>query len=119
MHVPPHPGLAGGVPFAPGGSRGTGAATCRALAANGVKVVVNGRDKTAVDGLVDAITADGGQALAAPGDATDAAVVRRIREDVERVLGPVDILAPFVGGQGKPVPTHQLGADRWRATLES
>jgi 3-oxoacyl-[acyl-carrier protein] reductase len=119
MHVTHHPDLAGKVALVTGGSRGIGAATCRALAANGVKVAVNGRDKTSVDGLVAAITADGGQALAAPGDATDAAVVRQIREDVERALGPVDILAPFVGGQGKPVPTHQLGADRWRATLES
>lgn len=119
MHVTSHPDLAGKVALVTGGSRGIGAATCRALATNGVNVAVNGRDKAAVDGVVEAITSEGGQAIAAPGDATDTVTVRQIREDIERAFGPVDILAPFAGGQGQPVPTHQLGADRWRATIES
>ncbi|GAA3456071.1 SDR family NAD(P)-dependent oxidoreductase [Dactylosporangium matsuzakiense] len=119
MAVTLHPDLAGKVALVTGGSRGIGAATGRALAANGVRVAVNGRDVAAVDELVAAIGADGGTALAAPGDATDAATVHRIREEVERAFGPIDILAPFVGGQGRPVPTHQLGAEQWRATVEA
>lgn len=114
-----HPDLNGKVALVTGGSRGIGAATCRALAENGVRVAVNGRDPAAVDALVAEITQGGGTALAAAGDATDAATVHRIRADVERALGPIDVLAPFVGGQGRPTPTHELGAEQWRATIEA
>ncbi|WP_433060572.1 SDR family NAD(P)-dependent oxidoreductase [Dactylosporangium sp. CS-033363] len=119
MSFTSHPDLAGKVALVTGSSRGIGAATCRALAANGARVAVNGRDEAAVDGVVAEITEAGGTALAAIGDVTDAATVHRIREDVERTLGPIDILAPFAGGQGRPVPTADLGAAQWRATIES
>jgi 3-oxoacyl-[acyl-carrier protein] reductase len=117
---PPYdPDLAGTVALVTGGSRGVGAATCQALAANGVKVAVNGRDRAAIDAVVAKITADGGTAVAAPGDVTDEAAVRNMRDTVEHTLGPVEILATFAGGQGAPVPTAQLGPDRWRAVIES
>ncbi|WP_433219318.1 SDR family NAD(P)-dependent oxidoreductase [Dactylosporangium sp. CS-047395] len=119
MSFTSHPDLSGKVALVTGSSRGIGAATCRALAANGVRVAVNGRDVAAVDRVVSEITEAGGTALATVGDVTDAATVHRIREDVERALGPIDILAPFAGGQGRPVPTADLGADQWRATIES
>ncbi|MFD8530061.1 SDR family NAD(P)-dependent oxidoreductase [Streptosporangium canum] len=65
---PRYPGLAGKVAPVTGGSRGIGAATCRALAANGVAVAVNGRDRAAIDVVVAQIAAEGGTAVAAPGD---------------------------------------------------
>ncbi len=114
-----HPGLAGRIALVTGGSRGIGAVTCRALAANGVRVAVNGRDVEAVDRVVRSITESGGEAVAVPGDVTDLAVVAGIRETVERTLGPVEILAPFAGGQGTPTPTVDLDPVRWRAVLES
>jgi 3-oxoacyl-[acyl-carrier protein] reductase len=116
---PHYPDLAGKVALVTGGSRGIGAATCRALAANGVMVAVNGRDPAAIDATVGQITAAGGTAMPAGGDVTDDDAVRRMRESVEQTLGPVEILAAFAGGQGAPEPTVQLGADRWRAVLES
>jgi 3-oxoacyl-[acyl-carrier protein] reductase len=119
MHGNSYPDLAGKVALVTGGSRGIGAATCRALAANGVKVAVNGRDQAAIDAVVAKIAADGGTAVAAPADVTDEAAVRNMRDAVERALGPVEILAAFAGGQGAPVPTTQLGLEQWRAVLES
>ncbi|GAA2362678.1 SDR family NAD(P)-dependent oxidoreductase [Dactylosporangium salmoneum] len=119
MNCTSHPDLAGKVALVTGGSRGIGAATCDALAANGVSVAVNGRDTDAVDRVVRRINDDGGRAMAVPGDVTDVDVVRRICADVEAGFGPIDILAPFAGGQGQPVPTQELDADRWRSTLES
>ncbi|MEU1393666.1 MULTISPECIES: SDR family NAD(P)-dependent oxidoreductase [unclassified Nonomuraea] len=116
---PRHPGLEGKVALVTGGSRGIGAATCHALAANGVQVAVTGRDTEAVDRVVASITGEGGRALAAPGDVTDAGVLARIRAEVEAALGPVEILAPFAGGQGAPAPTAGLDPGRWRAVLES
>jgi 3-oxoacyl-[acyl-carrier protein] reductase len=116
----PHfPGLDGKVALVTGGSRGLGAATCRALAANGVAVAVNGRDRAAIDRVVESITAEGGQSVAAPGDVTDPEAVAGMRDTVERALGPVEILAPFAGGQGSPTPTAQLQPDRWRAVLDT
>ncbi|GAA5199631.1 SDR family oxidoreductase [Rugosimonospora acidiphila] len=118
-HPPRYPGLAGKVALVTGGSRGIGAATCRALAANGVKVAVNGRDQAAIDAVVTEIAAEGGTAVAAPGDVADEAAVRSMRDTVEHALGPVEILATFAGGQGTPVPTTQLGLDQWRSVIES
>ncbi|MEV7008722.1 SDR family NAD(P)-dependent oxidoreductase [Streptosporangium sp. NPDC051022] len=116
---PRHPALAGKVAVVTGGSRGIGAATCRALAANGVAVAVNGRDRAAIDAVVARIAEEGGTAVAAPADVTDEAEVLAMREGVERELGPVDILAAFAGGQGTPAPTARLGAARWREVIES
>ena len=116
---PHYPDLAGKVALVTGGSRGIGAATCRALAANGVRVAVNGRDRAAIDSVVAAIAADGGTAVATPGDVTDEEAVRNMRSVVEHTLGPVEILAAFAGGQGTPVPTTRLGLDQWRAVIDS
>jgi 3-oxoacyl-[acyl-carrier protein] reductase len=116
---PRYPDLAGAVALVTGGSRGIGAATSRALAANGVKVAVNGRDAAAIDAVVQSIADGGGHALAVPGDVTDPDTMEEIRDTVERALGPVRILAPFAGGQGRPVPTVDLGVDLWRTVIES
>ncbi|UBI40888.1 MULTISPECIES: SDR family NAD(P)-dependent oxidoreductase [Streptomyces] len=121
----PHPGpgsrsgLAGKAALVTGGSGGIGAATCRALAAHGARVAVTGRNAAAVAAVVTSIAEGGGQALAAPADVTDPAAVDRLRARVEGEFGPVEILAPFAGGQGGPVPTAELDPDRWRSVIES
>ncbi|GAA3108408.1 SDR family NAD(P)-dependent oxidoreductase [Streptosporangium carneum] len=116
---PRHLALAGRVALVTGGSRGIGAATCRALARSGARVAVNGRDQAAIDAVVDEIVASGGEAVGAPADVTDEAEVLAMRDAVERELGPVGILAAFAGGQGAPAPTADLGAGRWRSVIES
>ena len=50
-----YPDLAGKVAVVTGGSRGIGAAAALALAANGVSVVVVGRDQAAIDNSVGAV----------------------------------------------------------------
>jgi 3-oxoacyl-[acyl-carrier protein] reductase len=116
---PRYPDLAGRTALVTGGSRGIGAATCRALAANGVRVAVNGRDRAALDAVVAQISDLGGRAIAAPGDVSDETALTGVRKLIESTFGPVEILAAFAGGGGAPAPTAQLGAERWRATLES
>ncbi len=57
-----YPDLAGRTAIVTGGSRGIGAATAAALAANGVAVAVVGRDETALTAVTDGITGAGGTA---------------------------------------------------------
>jgi 3-oxoacyl-[acyl-carrier protein] reductase len=114
-----YPDIGGKVALVTGGSRGIGAATCRLLAANGARVAVNGRDEKAIAAVVQDITQAGGTAIAAAGDITEPGVVDAVADRVAADLGPVTILAAFAGGQGAPVPSTELSADRWRAVLES
>ncbi len=110
--------LAGKVAFVTGGSRGLGAATCRALAANGAKVAVNGRDTAAIDGLVQELRATGADATAAVADCTDARALARAREHVEREVGSVDVLIAFAGGGRQPQPLLEIDEDEWREDIE-
>jgi 3-oxoacyl-[acyl-carrier protein] reductase len=116
---PSYPDLRGKVAFVTGGSRGIGAATCRMLAANGVRVAVNGRDEGAIDEVVQTIRRIGGEAVAAPADCTDGDALARARESVQRELGEVEILAAFAGGLGLPTPFLQLSEESWRASVDA
>nr|WSX49629.1 SDR family oxidoreductase [Streptomyces sp. NBC_00974] len=114
-----HPELAGRTVVVTGGSRGIGAATAHAFAAEGARVCVVGRDEEALAGVVGAIAVEGGTAMSVTADVTDSAALARVREETERRLGPVDVLAAFAGGQGRPVPTAELTEERWREVLDA
>jgi 3-oxoacyl-[acyl-carrier protein] reductase len=117
--IPTYPDLAGKVAVVTGSSRGIGAATCRLLAANGVRVVVNGRDAAAVDAAVERIRGDGGEALGVVGDATNSAALAALRRRTEDTFGPVDILGAFIGAGGQPSPITEVTESEWRATIDS
>jgi len=115
---PTYPDLAGKVAVVTGGSGGLGAAACRALAANEVKVAVNGRDTSAIADVVHEITAAGGNAMSAPADCTDPQALAWLREQVEEQLGPVGVLLAFAGGGRKPQPVSEIGVEDWHADVE-
>jgi 3-oxoacyl-[acyl-carrier protein] reductase len=119
QNEPRYPDLAGKVAVVTGGSRGIGAATARALADNGVKVAVVGRDEQALAEVTDGITARGGQALAVRADCTEDADVKRLADEVIGRYGQADVLAVFAGGNGMPVPTANENAAHWREVVES
>src|SRR5215472_17115130 len=108
-----YPDLAGKVAVITGGSRGIGAATASALAANKVAVAVVGRDEQALTAVTTSIKVLGAQATWAAADCTVAAEVDRVRSAVADQFGPVDIVAAFAGGNGMPVPTDQETAEHW------
>lgn len=116
---PSYPDLKDKVAFVTGGSRGIGAATCRMLADNGVRVAVNGRDTAAIEDVVRAIRAAGGEAIAAPADCTNGEALARVRDAVHRELGEVDIVAAFAGGGGDPVPFLHLSEEKWRSVVDA
>jgi 3-oxoacyl-[acyl-carrier protein] reductase len=116
--IPRYPDLAGKVAVVTGSSQGIGAATCRLLAANGAKVVVNGRDPAALEETVTRIRRDGGDATGVAGDVADPAALERLREESEDTYGPVEVLGAFVGGGGPPPgPTAQITPEQWDAAL--
>jgi 3-oxoacyl-[acyl-carrier protein] reductase len=114
-----YPDLAGKVAVVTGGSRGIGAAAALALAANGVSVVVVGRDKAAVDNSVGAVRSIGAQALGVIADCTVDAELDALQQAVSSDFGRVDILAAFAGGNGMPVATEKEIGAHWREVVET
>ena len=85
--------LAGKVALVTGGSRGIGAATARALAAEGAAVAVNYfGSESAARAVVAEIAAAGGRALAVRADARDKAQLEAMAAQVQAELGPIGIL---------------------------
>lgn len=112
------PGLAGRVAVVTGASAGIGQAIARGLAAQGVAVAVSGRRADVLEELAVAIRRDGGRACAVVADVTRPEEIQRLREEAERRLGSVDLVAAVAGGLGEPVPLLELPLERWRAVLE-
>jgi 3-oxoacyl-[acyl-carrier protein] reductase len=90
--------LAKRVAVVTGGSRGIGQAIAISLADAGAAVAVNYREKKAEAEMVaGAIRAKGGQAVAIQADVSRADEVARLMANVERELGPVDVLVNNAG----------------------
>lgn len=117
-NIPTFPDLNGKVAVVTGGSRGIGAETCRFFAANGMKVAVVGRDKDAIELVLEEIRADGGQATGVVADCTDREALEHMRATVEEELGPVDVLAAFAGGDQGVEPTEAMTEETWRSILD-
>jgi 3-oxoacyl-[acyl-carrier protein] reductase len=91
-------GLAEQVAIVTGASRGIGRATAVALAASGVKVVINyARSSTAADEVVAQITEAGGSAIALQADVSQADQVDALIKATMEKWGRIDILVNNAG----------------------
>lgn len=90
--------LKGKTALVTGSSRGIGRAIAERLAADGAAVVLNyARNPQAAQEAVKAITAKGGKAVAIQADVAKAADVRRLFDEAEKALGPLDIVVANAG----------------------
>jgi 3-oxoacyl-[acyl-carrier protein] reductase len=115
-----YPDLQGKIAIVTGGSRGIGAETCLALARNGVKVAINGRDEAAIQATLQAIRAIHGEAIAAPADCARLSAVEALRDRVHVELGAPDFVVAFAGGgTGRPMPFEQITEEDWRSSIDN
>lgn len=110
--------LDGRVALVTGGSRGIGRACCLKLAAAGAKVAINYRsDRQAAEEAARLISNGGGTSLVVQADVSQPDQVEWMVAQVEKQLGPVDLLVNNAGVFDF-VPHSQTTLDIWQRTLE-
>jgi 3-oxoacyl-[acyl-carrier protein] reductase len=100
-----------------GSPTGIGAATARALGREGARVAVTSTTER-IRARATELEAAGIDAIGVAADLTDRAQVRALVDEVERRLGPVDVLVNnagmvVVGEELPPAPFVELGDDAW------
>ncbi len=103
--------LDGRVALVTGASRGIGFAIAEALAENGARVLLNGRDRTMLLRKTEEIRAKGGKAEMAAFDVTDAATVVKAVAEAADKFGRLDILVNNAGIQHRVALTEWTDAD--------
>lgn len=100
-----------------GASLGIGSGIARALAAEGVRLVVTARRVALLEKLADEIAASGAvRPVVVAGDFTDKSELARIIREATDALGHVDILVNNAGGS-RP-STLEAGDDAWDEAYE-
>jgi NADP-dependent 3-hydroxy acid dehydrogenase YdfG len=109
--------LAGTVALVTGASSGIGAATARALAAEGATVALAARRRDRLDELAAGIAADGGRALACEADVTGEGAPSAL---VERVVGELGRLDTLVNSAGLMLlgPATEAPLQEWERMVQ-
>ncbi len=102
-----------------GASSGIGAASAKALAGAGAKVVLAARRQAEGQAVANAINADGGQALFIPTDVTDQSQVDALIQKTKETYGSLHILFNNAGIEGAGlIPLADETEDNLRRILE-
>src|SRR5262245_37690989 len=112
--------LKGKVALVTGSSRGIGAAIAKAFSAHGALVAVNGRDRAAIADVGREIVRAGGRISEVACDVTRLSDIETMRDQIERELGPVDILVANAGGNpAPPGPLENTSEAGWHAAVDA
>jgi NAD(P)-dependent dehydrogenase (short-subunit alcohol dehydrogenase family) len=100
-----------------GAGSGIGKATALALAGDGIRVGVLARTRADVDGVVAAIAAAGGRALALGADVSDETQMRNAVNELMTEFGRLDIVVANAGINGVWAPIDDLKPFEWDETI--
>lgn len=89
--------LAGKTAIITGSTSGIGAATARALAAKGARIVIAALDQDGIDNMVDELTRGGGEAVGQMADVTDPKQATALAQFALDAFGSIDILVNNAG----------------------
>lgn len=102
-----------------GASRGIGAASAKALAADGWPVIVNYRsDAEGAEGVAAEIESGGGRAFVLKADVSDPAQVKTLFEAGDDALGPILCLVNNAGMRDDGLAA-QLSDEQWRTVIDA
>ena len=113
--VPPRPAP---VVLVTGAGRGIGQTVAEAMAGQGAAVALVARSGDELADVVRRIEANGGTAAAATADVRDPEAIAAAVDDVERRLGPIDVLVNNAGVLGPIGPLWELDTDAWWTTID-
>ncbi|OYX83724.1 MAG: D-mannonate oxidoreductase, partial [Flavobacteriales bacterium 32-34-25] len=99
-----------------GGAGVLGAGFTNALAKQGAKVAILGRDLVKAQKLADEINSAGGKALGVSADVCDEASLRKAHQEINEQLGLVDILINGAGGNHPKGTSADVSFDRENKT---
>jgi NAD(P)-dependent dehydrogenase (short-subunit alcohol dehydrogenase family) len=111
--------LAGKIAVLSGVGEGVGRAAADLFAREGSAVALVARTEDRLQSLAREIAASGGRALAIPADISDDADCTRVAQEVERRLGPADILINSAYAMGPAGPLMDAKLDQqWSAPFD-
>jgi 2-dehydro-3-deoxy-D-gluconate 5-dehydrogenase len=109
--------LDGAVAVVTGASGGIGRAGSIALAQAGADIAVVGRDRAKLDETARAVETTGRRAVVIQADVTDEAAVNRMRDEILRDFGKVDVLFSNAGITSPKILTD-LPPEEWRRIVD-
>jgi gluconate 5-dehydrogenase len=110
--------LSGGIAVVTGGGSGLGLAIARGFAQAGARVVINGRNRAKLDAAAAVLVREGHEVSVSAFDVTDEAAVNAGMADIERAVGPVDILVNNAAVNNRK-PFDEYTLVEWRALQDA
>jgi NAD(P)-dependent dehydrogenase (short-subunit alcohol dehydrogenase family) len=110
--------LEGKVVIVTGGSKGIGLACARAFLAEGGRVAIVSRSPANLDAALRDLAAPAGVLTAVPCNLSEKTAAKAMAAEVERRLGPVEVLVNSAGAAKRYLP-EELNADAWHAAMDA
>ena len=110
--------LKGKIVIVTGGSKGIGLACARAFLAEGGRVAIVSRNQSNLDAALRDLAAPAADLIAVSCDLTGRAAANTMVAEVERRLGPVNVLVNSAGAAKRYLP-EELSAEAWHAAMDA